>query len=108
EILAPSLAQRRLRTYTLSASPRAIQLVSSAEPCAMCLGAIAWSGVSELVTGATDSDARSIGFDEGAKPRGWTRVLPARGSRACTEVLRPEAREILELYRRSGGEIYNG
>jgi tRNA(Arg) A34 adenosine deaminase TadA len=108
EILALSLAQRRLHTYTLSAPARRLQLVSSAEPCAMCLGAIGWSGISEVVTGATDADARGIGFDEGAKPGDWTRVLTTRGIRVITEVLRPEAREALELYRRSGGEIYNG
>jgi tRNA(Arg) A34 adenosine deaminase TadA len=108
EIMALSLAQRRLGTYTLAGSPRPLQLVSSVEPCAMCLGAIAWSGVSELVTGATDADARDIGFDEGVKPSDWTRVLTTTDVVVRTGVLRAEARDVLELYRRSGGEIYNG
>jgi tRNA(Arg) A34 adenosine deaminase TadA len=108
EILALSLAQRRLQTYTLAASPRALQLVSSAEPCAMCLGAIAWSGVAELVTGATDSDARRIGFDEGTKPRDWERALTSRGIQIRAQILRPEACEVLQLYRQTGGPIYNG
>jgi tRNA(Arg) A34 adenosine deaminase TadA len=108
EVMALSLAQRRLATYTLASSPRPLQLVSSAEPCAMCLGAIAWSGVSEVVTGATDADARRVGFDEGAKPVDWQRTLTARGIRVRAEVLRDEASRIIELYARSGGPIYNG
>jgi tRNA(Arg) A34 adenosine deaminase TadA len=107
EILALSLAQQRLETYTLSQTTTPLQLVSSVEPCAMCLGAIVWSGVSELVTGATDADAREIGFDEGSKPGDWTVVLTGRGIQVRTHVLRSEAREVLDLYRRSGGAIYN-
>ena len=41
------------------------ELVSSCEPCAMCLGATLWSGVRRLVTGATKADAEAIGYDEG-------------------------------------------
>jgi len=108
EILALALAQRRLQTYTLAAFPQALQLISSTEPCAMCLGAIAWSGVYELVTAATDADARRVGFDEGTKPRAWKRALTSNGIRVVTQVMRAEAREVLDLYRQSGGEIYNG
>jgi tRNA(Arg) A34 adenosine deaminase TadA len=108
EILALSLAQRRVQSYTLASSPRPLQLVSSAEPCAMCLGAIAWSGIAELVTGATDADARAIGFDEGSKPRAWKRVLTERGVHVRTLVLRREACAVFEQYRRAGGPIYNG
>ena len=108
EILALSLAQRRLQTFTLGGPSVARQLVSTAEPCAMCLGAIAWSGVSEVVTGATDSDARQIGFDEGTKPGDWTSALTSRGIRVVPHVLRDECRAVLEEYRASGGEIYNG
>jgi tRNA(Arg) A34 adenosine deaminase TadA len=108
EILALALAQRRLETYTLSVAPRPVQLVSSVEPCAMCLGAIGWSGIVEVVTGATDADARRVGFDEGAKPRRWQQALTARGIRVRTRVLRSAAREIIEQYAQAGGPIYNG
>jgi tRNA(Arg) A34 adenosine deaminase TadA len=108
EILALALAQQRLHSYTLATAPRPLQLVTSAEPCAMCLGAIVWSGVSELVTGATDADAREVGFDEGTKPATWEEVLTSHGIRVVARVLRPEAREVLKLYSACGGEIYNG
>jgi tRNA(Arg) A34 adenosine deaminase TadA len=108
EILALSLAQRRLQSYTLGAPSHVRQLVSSAEPCAMCLGAIAWSGVAELVTGATDADARRIGFDEGTKPVDWAGALTSRGIHVVPHVLQDECRAVLEEYRAAGGDIYNG
>jgi tRNA(Arg) A34 adenosine deaminase TadA len=46
-------------------------MVVSTEPCALCLGAIPWSGIRRLVCGARDEDARSIGFDEGEKVPYW-------------------------------------
>lgn len=108
EILALVLAQRRLETYTLSVAPCPVQLVSTAEPCAMCLGAIGWSGIAEVVTGATAADARRVGFDEGAKPRHWQQALAARGILVRTRVLRSAAREIIGQYARTDGPIYNG
>ena len=38
---------------------RAFELVTTTEPCAMCLGAIPWSGLSSVVCGARDQDAVS-------------------------------------------------
>ena len=55
------------------------ELVASTEPCAMCLGAIPWSGVRYLVCGARSEDAQRIGFDEGPKPVEWVRSLEKRG-----------------------------
>src|SRR5512137_520961 len=54
EILAIMLAQQREGTYDLGGSGMPLfELVTSAEPCAMCLGAIPWSGVRRLVCGAS-------------------------------------------------------
>src|SRR5512136_1453019 len=73
EIVAIMLAQKLAGTFDLGAKglPR-LELVTSVAPCAMCLGAIPWSGVRRLVCGGRDEDARAIGFDEGAKPADWT------------------------------------
>jgi guanine deaminase len=38
-------------------------LVSSAEPCPMCMAACYWAGVSEVIYGATREEASAIGFD---------------------------------------------
>jgi len=105
EIVALSLAEQAVGSYRL---PPGHELVVSAEPCAMCLGALPWSGVDRLLTSATDADVRAIGFDEGSKPEDWIGTLNRRGIEVQSEVLRPEGRAVLETYLAAGGEIYNG
>jgi tRNA(Arg) A34 adenosine deaminase TadA len=109
EIVALGLAQRIVGNFDLSAkgSPCS-ELVASADPCAMCLGAIPWSGVRRLVCGAREEDVRAVGFDEGAKPPDWVRTLEARGITVEREVCRAEAAAVLREYRDWGGKIYNG
>lgn len=65
EVVALMFAQARVGSYTLRVADASYELVTSCEPCAMCLGAILWSGVRRLVCGAARSDAERIGFDEG-------------------------------------------
>jgi len=108
EIVAIMLAQQRLGTYDLGGPGLlAHELVSSAEPCAMCFGAIPWSGVRSLVTGASGDDVLSIGFDEGAKPENWIQELESRRIQVRTGVEREQAKKVLQLYQQSGGRIYN-
>jgi tRNA(Arg) A34 adenosine deaminase TadA len=108
EMVAIGLAQRIAGRYDLSDGGRVVcELVTSTEPCAMCLGAIPWSGVRRLVCGARDADARAIGFDEGAKPRAWAAALRARGIAVERDILRAEAAAVLRQYARGGGTIYN-
>ena len=106
EMLAIAVAGRALESFDLGV--RETELVTSTEPCAMCLGAIPWSGVRRLVCGARDEDARRIGFDEGDKPGGWIALLRTRGIVVVQDVFRSEATAVLEEYARSGGPIYNG
>ena len=83
-------------------------LVTSCDPCAMCLGAALWSGVGRIVCGADRDDAAAIGFEEGPVfPESW-RFLAARGRTVTRGLLRDEARAVLDLYRTAGGTIYNG
>ena len=105
EMLAMAVAGRVLESFDLGI--RATELVSSTEPCAMCLGAIPWSGVRRLVCGARDEDARRIGFDEGDKSPDWISQLNARGIEVVRDVARDQATSVLEEYARSGGPIYN-
>lgn len=108
EIVALSLAQQRLATWNLGkGSVSGLELVSSCEPCAMCLGAIPWSGVTSLVCGAGKEDAEAAGFDEGDRPDAWVDRLEARGISVTLGVLRQEAATVLARYARSGAAIYN-
>lgn len=108
EIVALSLAQKRLDTWNLAGADAApLELVSSCEPCAMCLGAIPWSGVERVVCGATKRDAEAAGFDEGERIDDWIGMLERRGIGVATGVLQPQAAQVLADYRQSGARIYN-
>ncbi|MEE4637754.1 MAG: nucleoside deaminase [Wenzhouxiangella sp.] len=107
EIVALSLAQQRLGMPSLAATGLGpVELVSSCEPCAMCLGAVPWSGVSTLLCGATKVDAEAAGFDEGDRSDQWIDQLAARGVEVRTEILRSAAAEVISRYARSGRRIY--
>lgn len=109
EIMALSVAQQRLATHTLWKRRGAgRELVSSAEPCAMCLGAVPWSGVRRLVCAARGTDVEAIGMDEGAKPARWVAALARRGIGVVRDVNRAAAVAVLRAYVRAGGAIYNG
>ena len=109
EMVAIGIAQQLARSYDLGAPglPE-LQLVTSTEPCAMCLGAIPWSGVRSLICGASAEDAQRIGFDEGDKPAGWPGTLARRGIEVRLGVCRDEAARVLLDYGGAGGPIYNG
>ena len=108
EVVALMLAEQQLRSFSLAAPglPRH-ELVTSCEPCAMCLGATLWSGVKRLVCGATRGDATGLGFDEGPVFNASYDYLAHAGIEIVREVCRAEARAVLELYRSRSGPIYN-
>ena len=107
EVVAIMMAQAQHKSYSLKVEGSPRELYSSCEPCAMCLGAILWSGVTHMVTAATRDDAMALRFDEGPVfPESYA-YLQRRGISFTSGVLRDEAREVMENYRKSGGRIYN-
>lgn len=106
EIVALSLAQTRLRDWNL-AEHGTLELATSCEPCAMCLGAIPWSGVKRVLCGATKEDAEVTGFDEGERMGDWIGMLQRRGIEVVTRLLQPEAAAVLHDYAQRGSRIYN-
>jgi tRNA(Arg) A34 adenosine deaminase TadA len=109
EMMAFMMAQQCVGSFTLN-SPElpAHELYTSCEPCAMCLGATLWSGVRRLVYGASREDAALLNFDEGPVFPESYHYLEKRGIAIVRNVLRGEARTVLELYRANSGKIYNG
>ena len=109
EMVAFMMAQARVGAYSLGGEgmPRH-ELVTSCEPCAMCLGATLWSGVRRIVCGATREDAGRLAFDEGPVFDASYDYLARRGIEVVRSVCRAEAAAVLELYRERGGEVYNG
>jgi len=107
EITAISLAQKTLSEHRLSSrSGGWYELYSSCQPCAMCLGAIPWSGISVLICAAREEDARQAGFDEGHKPSDWCAGLEKRGIRVHLDLLRQEAAAVIQQYAAEGGILY--
>ncbi len=109
EIVAIIMAQQAVGSHDLGATglPHH-ELVTSCEPCGMCLGAITWSGVRQLVCGARGSDAEAVGFDEGPKPANWMNELVQRGIVVTVDMGRTTASSVLQRYVQNGGEMYNG
>ncbi len=108
EVVAICLAGQRVRNFDLTAGAGGpTELVTSCAPCAMCLGAVPWSGVSRVLIAAREEDARSVGFDEGNRPSDWVEGLQRRGIEVVEDVLRAEAVAVLRDYVEGGGLVYN-
>jgi len=114
ETVALMLAQQRLQSFTLNRPDLpAMDLVASSQPCIQCFGNTWWSGAAGLVIAARGEDVESItGFHEGPLPEDWIELLAHRPAPLTPvdvqrDLLRDEAVAVLELYRDSGGLIYN-
>ena len=103
EVVALMLAEKQLGRFDLGAG---FEVVTSCEPCAMCLGAVHWSGVGRLVIGARRSDVEKIGFDEGPVFPSTYEYLESKGLSVTRDVGRAAAVAVLEEYGRANGVIY--
>ena len=108
EVVALMLAEASVGTYHLGGlGGPDYELVTSSAPCAMCLGAVLWSGVRRLVIAARTEDVQAIGFNEGPVFRESWAYLERRGVRIVRDVCRDVAVAVLREYIRRGGLIYN-
>lgn len=109
EMVAFMMAQAALQSFTLRKDGGPDHdLFTSCDPCAMCLGATLWSGVRRMVCGADRLDAQRLNFDEGPVFPQSMDYLRERGIEIITGYMRKEANDVLELYRKNKGVIYNG
>lgn len=109
EMVAIMIAQKKLHTYNLGlTADQDYVLVTSSEPCAMCMGAIVWSGVRQVIYGASDEDVRDIGFDEGPKASNWVSEFQMRGISVIPHIQKADAKRILTLYKNDQKIVYNG
>ncbi len=109
ETMAFALAQQRLGTFDLGSShlPQ-YRLVSSAQMCVMCYGALLWSGVREVYFAATANDVETlVGFDEGPLHEDWIGEASKRGVLISQGPGRMEACAVLKRYKESGQCVYN-
>jgi tRNA(Arg) A34 adenosine deaminase TadA len=109
EMVAIMLAEQAVSSHTLNAADlQPHELYSSCSPCAMCLGAVLWSGVRRVTWSANRDDAMQIGFDEGPVFPQSHEYLTSRGIDLVEGLMRDEANEVLQLYSKRNGLIYNG
>lgn len=110
EIMALSLAQQFLGVYDLGgAGLPAHQLVVNWSPCAMCFGAVLWSGIRSLVIAGSDREMMDItGFDEGPMPGNWRQELADRGIELVEGLMREEALEGFRDFALTNPVVYNG
>ena len=74
EVMAIRSACATLGTHDLSGAV----IYTSCEPCPMCLGAIWWARITEIVYGNDRADAAAIGFDDAAIYEEVCLPIPAR------------------------------
>ena len=109
EVMAISLAQQLLGVYDLGGPGLpAHQLVVNWRPCAMCYGAVLWSGVRSLVIAGDGPELEEItGFDEGPVHPDWRGELAKRGIDLVEDVLRTAALADYRAYAASRQFVYN-
>lgn len=109
EVIAISLAQKHLGVYDLGAAGLPVhQIVVNWRPCAMCFGAVLWSGVRSLVIAGDGPELEEItGFDEGPVHPEWRSELERRGIELVEDVLREEAIEVYKEFSASREFVYN-
>ena len=102
EVMALSSSQQQLQRFRLNSQGGPITLATSAQPCAMCYGALIWAGIDEVLIGARSDDVQALAhFDEGPLPTDWMGELQRRGIAVHRDLSRDEACKVLRDY----GEI---
>jgi tRNA(Arg) A34 adenosine deaminase TadA len=109
EVMALSLAQRALGTHDLGGPGLpAHQIVVNWCPCAMCCGAICWSGVRSVVIAGSGPELEALtGFDEGPIHPTWEDELRRRGIAVSDGLLREESVAAFREFSTSGRPVYN-
>jgi tRNA(Arg) A34 adenosine deaminase TadA len=109
EVMALSLAQKRLQAYDLGGPEQPVfELVVNWRPCAMCFGAVLWSGIRRLIIAGSGPELEALtGFDEGPMHRQWRAELAKRGIILTEGVLRREAIDLFRWFGVSGLIVYN-
>ncbi|MBY0337358.1 MAG: nucleoside deaminase [Acetobacteraceae bacterium] len=100
EITAIRDACRRLGTHDLSGAV----IYTSCEPCPMCLGAIWWARIGEVVYGNDQGDAARIGFDDRAIYEEVRRPLAERAL-PIRRLLAAEAAEAFRMWDEKADKV---
>jgi guanine deaminase len=94
EVTAIRDACRRLKTFRLEGC----EIYASCEPCPMCLAAIYWARIGEIVYAGSGRDAAAIGFDDDSICREMARPV-SRRKIPTRQLLRGEALKVFEEWQ---------
>jgi tRNA(Arg) A34 adenosine deaminase TadA len=100
EVVAIRAACASLGTHDLSGAV----IYTSCEPCPMCLGAVWWARITEIVFGNDRADAAAIGFDDAAIYEEVCLPIPAR-SLPLRRLLGAEAVEAFRLWEAKADKV---
>lgn len=100
EVMAIRAACEALDTYTLDGCT----LVTSCEPCPMCLGAVYWARLDRVVFAATHAEAAEVGFDDSHIYDEIEKSPPDRAL-PMTRVLADEGRRPFEAWTEYDGRV---
>ncbi len=100
EVVAIRMACEAIGTHVLDGAT----IYTSCEPCPMCLGAIWWARLSEIVYANSRTDAAAIGFDDAAIYEEVARPLDGRRLR-LRRLGAGEALAVFDLWRRTPDRV---
>ena len=100
EILAIRAACETIGKFHL---PQAT-LYTTCEPCPMCMGAIYWARIAQLVYGATAEDAAEVGFDDHRIRQTLRQPLPQQDLQ-IEQCHRDQSRELFRTWQASDKRV---
>lgn len=100
EITAIRKACKKLQTHVL----KGCILYTSCEPCPMCLSAIYWARIDQIVFGCTKNDASAAGFDDSVILNEIQKPTSER-SVSMVQMLRNEALQLFNLWENNPEKV---
>lgn len=99
ELRAIEDAMEHLGGHLCAEGGKGVTIYSSCEPCAMCMGAILYTGIDRLVYGATLEDSKECVNEILAKAKDVVKACSNRKIEIVPEFQREEAVEVLKRWK---------
>lgn len=108
ELRAIEDAMDQLGGHLCADGGKGVTIYSSCEPCAMCMGAILYTGIDRLVYGATLEDSEECVNEILAKSSDIAKVCSNRKIEIIPEFQRDEAVKVLKKWKNSNTQLKTG
>jgi tRNA(Arg) A34 adenosine deaminase TadA len=99
ELVAIEDAMSHLGGHLCAEGGKGATIYSSCEPCAMCMGAILYTGIEKLVYGATLEDSKQAVNEILAKAKDVAAACPNRNIEIVPELEREKALKVIKDWR---------